>query len=169
MKKRLVLTTVFAMFFGCVVSFADVSPRGGNKGPEKPKTVKVDNKRDNKKPAAQKPATHKPAPKPNNKPVAHKPAPKPAPKPVAHKPNHKPEPRPVAHRPAPKPAPVCHLNHRHDNHCCKPAPKCNLNHHHNDHCHDVVVVNPLNPVAVGAVTTAVTTAAVVGLVSALVH
>ena len=150
MKKRLVLTTVFAMFFGCVVSFADVSPRG-DRGPEKPKTVKVDNKRDNKKPAvkpaakpAPKPVAHKPAPKPNNKPVAHKPAPKPNNKPVAHKPNHK---------PAPKPAPVCHLNH-----------------HHNDHCHkDVVVVNPLNPVAVGAVTTAVTTAAVVGLVAALVN
>ena len=150
MKKRLVLTTVFAMFFGCVVSFADVSPRG-DRGPEKPKTVKVDNKRDNKKPAvkpaakpAPKPVAHKPAPKPNNKPVAHKPAPKPNNKPVAHKPNHK---------PAPRPAPVCHLNH-----------------HHNDHCHkDVVVVNPLNPVAVGAVTTAVTTAAVVGLVAALVN
>ena len=150
MKKRLVLTTVFAMFFGCVVSFADVSPRGGNKGPEKPKTEKVDKKGGSQKPG------NSVAPKPNNKPVAHKPAPKPAPKPVAHK-------------PAPKPAPVCHLNHRHDNHCCKPAPKCNLNHHHNDHCHDVVVVNPLNPVAVGAVTTAVTTAAVLGLVSALVH
>ena len=137
MKKRLVLTTVFAMFFGCLVSFADVSPRGG-KGPEKPKTVKVDNKRDNKKPAV------KPAAKPAPKPVAHKPAPKSHHKPVAHKPNHK---------PAPKPAPVCHLNH-----------------HHNDHCHkDVVVVNPLNPVAVGAVTTAVTTAAVVGLVAALVN
>ena len=123
MKKRLVLTTVFAMFLGCVVSFADVSPRG-DRGPEKPKTVKVENKRDNKKPAV-------------------KPAAKPAPKPVAHRP----------HRPAPKPAPVCHLNH-----------------HHNDHCHkDVVVVNPLNPVAVGAVTTAVTTAAVVGLVAALVN
>ena len=145
MKKRLVLTTVFAMFFGCLVSFADVSPRGG-KGPEKPKTVKVDNKRDNKKPAV------KPAAKPAPKPVAHKPAPKPNNKPVAHKPNHKPAPKPVAHkphRPAPKPAPVCHLNH-----------------HHNDHCHkDVVVVNPLNPVAVGAVTTA----AVVGLVAALVN
>ena len=149
MKKRLVLTTVFAMFFGCLVSFADVSPRGG-KGPEKPKTVKVENKRDNKKPAV------KPAAKPAPKPVAHKPAPKPNNKPVAHKPNHKPAPKPVAHRPhrpAPKPAPVCHLNH-----------------HHNDHCHkDVVVVNPLNPVAVGAVTTAVTTAAVVGLVAALVN
>ena len=145
MKKRLVLTTVFAMFFGCVVSFADVSPRG-DRGPEKPKTVKVDNKRDNKKPAV------KPAAKPAPKPVAHKPAPKPNNKPVAHKPNHKPAPKPVAHRPhrpAPKPAPVCHLNH-----------------HHNDHCHkDVVVVNPLNPVAVGAVTTA----AVVGLVAALVN
>ena len=142
---RLVLTTVFAMFLGCVVSFADVSPRG-DRGPEKPKTVKVDNKRDNKKPAV------KPAAKPAPKPVAHKPAPKPNNKPVAHKPNHKPAPKPVAHkphRPAPKPAPVCHLNH-----------------HHNDHCHkDVVVVNPLNPVAVGAVTTA----AVVGLVAALVN
>ena len=149
MKKRLVLTTVFAMFLGCVVSFADVSPRG-DRGPEKPKTVKVDNKRDNKKPAV------KPAAKPAPKPVAHKPAPKPNNKPVAHKPNHKPAPKPVAHRPhrpASKPAPVCHLNH-----------------HHNDHCHkDVVVVNPLNPVAVGAVTTAVTTAAVVGLVAALVN
>lgn len=145
MKMRLVLTTVFAMFLGCVVSFADVSPRG-DRGPEKPKTVKVDNKRDNKKPAV------KPAAKPAPKPVAHKPAPKPNNKPVAHKPNHKPAPKPVAHkphRPAPKPAPVCHLNH-----------------HHNDHCHkDVVVVNPLNPVAVGAVTTA----AVVGLVAALVN
>ena len=158
MKKRLVLTTVFAMFFGCVVSFADVSPRG-DRGPEKPKTVKVDNKRDNKKPAvkpaakpASKPVAHKPAPKPNNKPVAHKPNHKPAPKPVAHKPNHKPAPKPVAHRPhkpAPKPAPVCHLNHHHDNHCHK----------------DVVVVNPLNPIAVGAVTTA----AVVGLVAAIVN
>ena len=149
MKKRLVLTTVFAMFLGCVVSFADVSPRG-DRGPEKPKTVKVDNKRDNKKPAV------KPAAKPAPKPVVHKPAPKPNNKPVAHKPNHKPAPKPVAHnphKPAPKPAPVCHLNHRHDNHCHK----------------DVVVVNPLNPVAVGAVTTAVTTAAVVGLVAALVN
>ena len=155
MKKRLVLTTVFAMFFGCVVSFADVSPRGGNKGPEKPKTVKVDNKRDNKKPAAQ-----KPAPKPNNKPVAHKPAPKPAPKPVAHKPNHKPAPKPVAHKPAPKPAPVCHLNHHHNDHCCKPAPKptcCNKSNHHN--CSNV------NGVVAGAVTTA----AVIGLIAAIAN
>lgn len=152
MKKRLVLTTVFAMFFGCVVSFADVSPRGG-KGPEKPKTVKVDNKRDNKKPAV------KPAAKPAPKPVAHKPAPKPNNKPVAHKPNHKPAPKPVAHRPAPKPAPVCHLNHCHDNHCHKPAPVCHLTHHHNDHCNGVE----------GLVAGAVTTAAVVGLVAALVN
>ena len=155
MKKRLVLTTVFAMFFGCVVSFADVSPRGGNKGPEKPKTVKVDNKRDNKKPTAQ-----KPAPKPNNKPVAHKPAPKPNNKPVAHKPAPKPAPKPVAHKPAPKPAPVCHLNHHHDNHCCKPAPKptcCNKSNHHN--CSNV------NGVVAGAVTTA----AVIGLIAAIAN
>lgn len=154
MKKRLVLTTVFAMFFGCLVSFADVSPRGG-KGPEKPKTVKVDNKRDNKKPAV------KPAAKPAPKPVAHKPAPKPNNKPVAHKPNHKPAPKPVAHRPAPKPAPVCHLNHHHNNHCHKPAPKpvvcCNTPNHHN--------CNNVNGVVAGAVTTA----AVIGLIAAIAN
>ena len=159
MKKRLVLTSVFALMFGCLVSYADVSPRGGNKGPEKPKTVKVDNKRDNKKPAvkpaakpAPKPVAHKPAPKPNNKPVAHKP--------VAHKPNHKPAPKPVAHKPAPKPAPVCHLNHHHNDHCCKPAPKptcCNKSNHHN--CSNV------NGVVAGAVTTA----AVIGLIAAIAN
>lgn len=165
MKKRLVLTTVFVAIFGCFVSMADVHDRdykGNSKGH---KTEKVDKKKDNKhdskkdkvsnKHKPNKPVAHKPAPKPNHKPVAHKPNHKPAPKPVAHKP-HKPAPKPVAHRPhrpAPKPVPVCHLNH-----------------HHNDHCHkDVVVVKPLNPVAVGAVTTAVTTAAVVGLVAALVN
>ena len=114
MKKRLVLTTVFAMFFGCLVSFADVTPRGGNKGPEKPKTVKVDNKRDNKKPDV---------------------------------------------KPAPKPAPVCHLNHHHNDHCCKPAPKpicCNTPNHHN--------CNNVNGVVAGAVTTA----AVIGLIAAIV-
>ena len=155
MKKRLVLTTVFAMFFGCVVSFADVSPRGGNKGPEKPKTVKVDNKRDNKKPDV------KPASKPsNNKPAAQKPAPKPNNKPVAHKPAPKPAPKPVAHKPAPKPAPVCHLNHHHNDHCCKPAPKptcCNKSNHHN--CSNV------NGVVAGAVTTA----AVIGLIAAIAN
>ena len=154
MKKRLVLTTVFAMFFGCVVSFADVSPRGGN-GPDKPKTVKVDNKRDNKKPDV------KPTSKPDNKkPVAQKPAPKPNNKPVAHKPAPKPAPKPVVHKPAPKPAPVCHLNHRHDNHCCKPAPKptcCNTPNHHN--CSNV------NGVVAGAVTTA----AVIGLIAAIAN
>ena len=155
MKKRLVLTTVFAMFFGCVVSFADVSPRGGNKGPEKPKTVKVDNKRDNKKPDV------KPASKPsNNKPAAQKPAPKPNNKPVAHKPAPKPAPKPVAHKPAPKPAPVCHLNHHHNDHCCKPAPTptcCNKSNHHN--CSNV------NGVVAGAVTTA----AVIGLIAAIAN
>ena len=156
MKKRLVLTTVFAMFLGCVVSFADVSPRG-DRGPEKPKTVKVDNKRDNKKPAV-KPAA-KPAPKPHHKPVAHKPNHKPAPKPVAHKP-HRPAPKPVAHKPAPKPAPVCHLNHHHNDHCCKPAPKptcCNKSNHHN--CSNI------NGVVAGAVTTA----AVIGLIAAIAN
>lgn len=138
--KKVVLTTVFAMFFGCLVSFADVSPRGG-KGPEKPKTVKVDNKRDNKKPAV------KPAAKPAPKPVAHKPAPKP---------NHK----PVAHKPAPKPAPVCHVNHHHNDRCHKPAPKpvcCNKPVHHN--------CNHVNGVVAGAVTTA----AVVGLIAAIAN
>ena len=138
MKKRLVLTTVFAMFLGCVVSFADVSPRG-DRGPEKPKTVKVDNKRDSKKPAV------KPAAKPAPKPAAHKPAPKPNNKPVAHKPSHKPTPKPVAYKPVPKPAPkpVC---------CNKPVV------HHCDPA-------PVN----GFVAGAVTTAAVVGLVAAIVN
>ena len=153
MKKRLVLTTVFVAIFGCFVSMADVHDRdykGNSKGH---KTEKVDKKGDKKHDSKKDKVSNKHKP---NKPVAHKPAPKPHHKPVAHKPNHKPAPKPVAHkphRPAPKPAPVCHLNHRHDNHCHK----------------DVVVVNPLNPVAVGAVTTAVTTAAVVGLVAALVN
>ena len=149
MKKRLVLTTVFVAIFGCFVSMADVHDRdykGNSKGH---KTEKVDKKGDKKHDSKKDKVSNKHKP---NKPVAHKPAPKPNNKPVAHKPNHKPAPKPVAHRPhrpAPKPAPVCHLNH-----------------HHNDHCHkDVVVVNPLNPVAVGAVTTA----AVVGLVAALVN
>ena len=153
MKKRLVLTTVFVAIFGCFVSMADVHDRdykGNSKGH---KTEKVDKKGDKKHDSKKDKVSNKHKP---NKPVAHKPAPKPNNKPVAHKPNHKPAPKPVAHKPhkpAPKPAPVCHLNHRHDNHCHK----------------DVVVVNPLNPVAVGAVTTAVTTAAVVGLVAALVN
>ena len=149
MKKRLVLTTAFVAIFGCFVSMADVHDRdykGNSKGH---KTEKVDKKGDKKHDSKKDKVSNKHKP---NKPVAHKPAPKPNNKPVAHKPNHKPAPKPVAHRPhrpAPKPAPVCHLNH-----------------HHNDHCHkDVVVVNPLNPVAVGAVTTA----AVVGLVAALVN
>ena len=159
MKKRLVLTTVFAMFLGCVVSFADVSPRGG-RGPEKPKTVKVDNKRDNKKPAV------KPAAKPAPKPVAHKPAPKPNNKPVAHKPSHKPTPKPVAYKPVPKPAPmpapVCHLNHHHNDRCHKPAPK--------PVCCNKPVVHHCDPAPVnGLVAGAVTTAAVVGLVAALVN
>lgn len=140
--KKVVLTSVFALVFGCLVSYADVSPRGG-KGPEKPKTVKVDNKRDNKKPAV------KPAAKPAPKPVAHKPAPKP---------NHK----PVAHKPAPKPAPVCHVNHHHNDRCHKPVPKpvcCNKQVVH--HC-DPTPVN-------GFVAGAVTTATVVGLIAAIAN
>ena len=159
MKKRLVLTTVFAMFLGCVVSFADVSPRG-DRGPEKPKTVKVDNKRDSKKPAV------KPAAKPAPKPAAHKPAPKPNNKPVAHKPSHKPTPKPVAYKPVPKPAPmpapVCHLNHHHNDRCHKPAPK--------PVCCNKPVVHHCDPAPVnGFVAGAVTTAAVVGLVAAIVN
>ena len=131
MKKRLVLTTVFAMFFGCLVSFADVSPRGG-KGPEKPKTVKVDNKRDNKKPAV------KPAAKPAPKPMAHKPAPKP---------NHKPN-KHVAHKPhKPNHKQACHVKHHHKPECHKP--------------HHKVVFNPIDPFGIRALTTAAIVAAII--------
>lgn len=92
MKKKVLFTSVFALVFSCLVSYADVPPR--HHGPEKHKTEKVDKK------------SHKPAPKP----VAHKPH-KPAPKPVAHRP-HKPVHKPVVahrpHRPAPKPIHHCH-------------------------------------------------------------
>ena len=160
MKKRLVLTTVFVAIFGCFVSMADVHDRdykGNSKGH---KTEKVDKKGDKKHDSKKDKVSNKH--KPNN-PVAHKPAPKPNNKPVAHKPNHKPAPKPVAHkphRPAPKPAPVCHLNHHHNDHCCKPAPKptcCNKSNHHN--------CNNVNGVVAGAVTTA----AVIGLIAAIAN
>lgn len=142
--KKVVLTTVFAMFFGCLVSYADVSPRGG-KGPEKPKTEKINKKGGDKNHLAPKPAA-----KPNNKPVAHKPSHKPN-KHVAHKP----------HKPAPKP--VCHVKHQHKPTCHRSAPKpvvyCNKQVVH--HC-DPVSVN-------GVVAGAVTTAAVVGLIAAIAN
>ena len=161
MKKRLVLTTVFVAIFGCFVSMADVHDRdykGNSKGH---KTEKVDKKGDKKHDSKKDKVSNKHKP---NKPVAHKPAPKPNNKPVAHKPNHKPVPKPVAHRPhrpAPKPAPVCHLNHHHNDHCHKPAPKpvvcCNTPNHHN--------YNNVNGVVAGAVTTA----AVIGLIAAIAN
>ena len=124
--KKVVLTSVFALVFGCLVSYADVSPRGG-KGPEKPKTEKINKKGGDKNHVA---------PKPNHKPVAHKPSHKPN-KHVAHKP----------HKPAPKP--VCHVKHHHKPTCHRSAPKpvvyCNKPVHHN--CNHVGVV-------AGAVTTA---------------
>lgn len=138
--KKVVLTSVFALVFGCLVSYADVSPRGG-KGPEKPKTEKIDKKGGDKKHVA---------PKPNHKPVAHKPSHKPN-KHVAHKP----------HKPAPKP--VCNVKHHHKPTCHRPAPKpvvyCNKQ-----------VVHRYDPVAVnGVVAGAVTTAAVVGLIAAIAN
>ena len=151
--KKVVLTSVFALVFGCLVSYAAPAPRGG-KAPEKPKTEKIDKKGGDKNHVAPKPAA-----KPNNKPVAHKPEPKPN-KHVAHKPAPKPAPKPVAHKPAPKPAPICHLNHHHNDHCCKPAPKpicCNTPNHHN--------CNNVNGVVAGAVTTA----AVIGLIAAIAN
>ena len=138
--KKVVLTSVFALVFGCLVSYADVSPRGG-KGPEKPKTEKIDKKGGDKNHLAPKPAA-----KPNNKPVAHKPSHKPN-KHVAHKP----------HKPAPKP--VCHVKHHHKPTCHRSAPKpvvyCNKPVHHN--------CNHVNGVVAGAVTTA----AVIGLIAAI--
>lgn len=142
--KKVVLTSVFALVFGCLVSYADVSPRGG-KGPEKPKTEKINKKGGDKNHLAPKPAA-----KPNNKPVAHKPSHKPN-KHVAHKP----------HKPAPKP--VCHVKHQHKPKCHRSAPKpvvyCNKQ-----------VVHHYDPVSVnGVVAGAVTTAAVVGLIAAIAN
>ncbi len=143
MKKRLFLTTAFVAIFGCFVSMADVSPRGN--GPEKPRTEKVDKKggknNDLKNDKVSK--NHKP-----NKPVANKPAPKPNHKPVAHKPSHKPN-KHVAHKPHHKPAPrpVCHVKHHHKPTCHRP--------------HTKVVFNPLDPFAVGVITTAAIVAAIV--------
>ena len=144
MKKRLVLTSVFALVFGCLVSYADVAPRG-SKRPEKPKTEKVDKKGSNKNHVAPKPAA-----KPNNKPVAHKPAPKPN-KPVAHKPapkpNHKPS-KHVAHKPhKPNHKHVCHVKHHHKPECHKP--------------HHKVVFNPIDPFGIRAITTAAIVAAII--------
>lgn len=134
--KKVVLTSVFALVFGCLVSYADVSPRGG-KGPEKPKTEKINKQGGDKNHVA---------PKPNHKPVAHKPSHKPN-KHVAHKP----------HKPAPKP--VCHVKHHHKPTCHRSAPKpvvcCNKPVHHN--------CNHVNGVVAGAVTTA----AVIGLIAAI--
>jgi hypothetical protein len=114
--KKVVLTSVFALVFGCLVSYADVSPRGG-KGPEKPKIEKIDKKGGDKNHVA---------PKPNHKPVAHKPSHKPN-KHVAHKP----------HKPAPKP--VCHVKHHHKPECHKPVVCCNRPVHHNcNHVNGVV-------------------------------
>ena len=148
--KKVVLTSVFALVFGCLVSYADVSPRGG-KGPEKPKTEKIDKKGGDKKHVAPKPAA-----KPNNKPVAHKPKPKPN-KPVAHKPAPKPN-KYVAHKPhKPAPKPVCNVKHHHKPECHKPVVCCNRPVHHN--------CNHVNGVVAGAVTTA----AVVGLIAAIAN
>ena len=147
--KKVVLTSVFALVFGCLVSYAAPAPRGG-KAPEKPKTEKIDKKGGDKNHVA-----HKPAPKPNHKPVAHKPAPKPNHKPVAHKPVPKPNHKPVAHKPAPKP--VCNVNYHHNGHCHLPAPApvcCNKPNH--THCNHETL------------TGALTTAAVVGLIAAIV-
>ena len=148
MKKRLVLTTVFVAIFGCFVSMADVHDRdykGNSKGH---KTEKVDKKGDKKHDSKKDKVSnnHKP-----NKPVVHKPAPKP---------NHKPEAH-IPHKPTPKPAPVCHVNHHHNDRCHKPAPKpvvyCNKQ-----------VVHHYDPVSVnGVVAGAVTTAAVIGLIAAI--
>jgi outer membrane biosynthesis protein TonB len=103
--KKVVLTSVFALVFGCLVSYAAPAPRGG-KAPEKPKTEKIDKKGGDKNHVA-----HKPAPKPNHKPVAHKPEPKPN--------------KHVAHKPAPKPnhKQVCHVKHHHKPECHKPHHK----------------------------------------------
>ena len=121
--KKVVLTSVFALVFGCLFSYADVSPRGG-KGPEKPKTEKIDKKGGDKNHVA---------PKPNHKPVAHKPSHKPN-KHVAHKP----------HKPAPKL--VCHVKHHHKPECHKPVVCCNKPVHYN--------CNHVNGLVAGAVTTA---------------
>lgn len=140
MKKKVFLTTVFALVLGCFVSYADVSPR--HKGANKQKIERYENKggkKDYKKAnnnvasKTHKPVVHKTAPKPH-KPVAHKPMPKPH-KPVVY----------YKHKPAPKP---CHLNHRHNNHCHRPV---------------VVHHNSVAPVVTGAVTTA----AIIGLIAAI--
>jgi type IV secretory pathway VirB10-like protein len=101
MKKKVFLTTVFALVFGCFVSYADVSPR--HKGANKQKIERYEIKSGKKD---KKQEVNHVSSKPH-KPVAHKPAPKPH-KPVAYK----------KHKPAPKP---CHLKHRHDNHCHRPV------------------------------------------------
>ena len=106
--KKVVLTSVFALVFGCLVSYAAPAPRGG-KAPEKPKTEKIDKKGGDKNHVA-----HKPAPKPNNKPVAHKP-------------NHKPN-KHVAHKPhKPNHKQVCHVKHHHKPECHKPHHKVVFN------------------------------------------
>jgi outer membrane biosynthesis protein TonB len=139
--KKVVLTSVFALVFGCLVSYAAPAPRGG-KAPEKPKTEKIDKKGGDKNHVA-----HKPAPKPNHKPVAHKPAPKPNHKPVAHKPNYKPN-KHVAHKPhKPNHKQVCHVKHHHKPECHKP--------------HHKVVLNPIDPFGIRALTTAAIVAAII--------
>ena len=106
--KKVVLTSVFALVFGCLVSYAAPAPRGG-KAPEKPKTEKIDKKGGDK--------NH----------VAHKPAPKPNHKPVAHKPNHKPN-KHVAHKPhKPNHKQACHVKHHHKPECHKPHHKVVFN------------------------------------------
>ena len=130
--KKVVLTSVFALVFGCLVSYAAPAPRGG-KAPEKPKTEKIDKKGGDKNHVA-----HKPAPKPNHKPVAHKPAPKP---------NHKPN-KHVAHKPhKPNHKQVCHVKHHHKPECHKP--------------HHKVVFNPIDPLGIRALTTAAIVAAII--------
>lgn len=73
MKKKVLLTSVCALVFSCLVSYADVPPR--HHGPEKHKTERVDKKSHKHNP---KHVAHK-----SHKPVAHRPH-KPAPKPIYH-------------------------------------------------------------------------------------
>lgn len=89
MKKKVLLTSVCALVFSCLVSYADVPPR--HHGPEKHKTERVDKKSHKHNPKHVAHKSHKSAHIP-----AHKPAHKPPHKPVAHRP-HKPAPKPIYH------------------------------------------------------------------------
>ena len=132
MKKRLILTTAFVAIFGCFVSMADVHDRDYKGNSKGHKTEKVDKKGDKKHDSKKDKVSKNHKP---NKPVAHKPAPKPNHKPVAHKPNHKPNKH------------VCHVKHHHTPECHKP--------------HHKVVLNPLDPFGIHALTTAAIVAAII--------